>query len=46
LARAVIVALRTALLWGVAGCAAFSQLPNPMLEQKLRAYQATLDLGG
>jgi hypothetical protein len=42
---AVILGLLMALLGSVVGCATVDQPPNPALEQKLRAYQATRSTG-
>ena len=42
---AVILGLLTALLWGMVGCAALSQPPNPVMEQRLRAAAAVRSTG-
>jgi hypothetical protein len=43
---ALTLALLTALLGGAVGCTTLDQPPNPALDQKLRAYEATRSWGG
>jgi hypothetical protein len=42
----VVVGLLAALLGSLVGCAVVSQPPNPTLDERLRAYEATRSKGG